>query len=76
MLQAARSANQYRVKAASVPAPVGGLNSRDSIDAMPPTDALIMKQFLSDYRQDYAARWLHAVLYWHWHWRCRNADRA
>jgi hypothetical protein len=41
MLQAARSANQYRVKAASVPAPVGGLNSRDSIDAMPPTDALI-----------------------------------
>ena len=45
MLQAARSANQYRVKAASVPAPVGGLNSRDSIDAMPPTDALIMSNF-------------------------------
>jgi hypothetical protein len=45
MLQAARSANQYRVKAASVPAPVGGLNSRDSVDAMPPTDALIMSNF-------------------------------
>ena len=45
MLQATRSANQYRIKAASVPAPVGGLNSRDSIDAMPQTDALIMSNF-------------------------------
>jgi hypothetical protein len=24
---------------------VGGLNSRDSVDAMPPTDALIMSNF-------------------------------
>ena len=45
MLDAVRSSRQYRVKAASVPAPVGGLNSRDSIDAMPPTDALIMSNF-------------------------------
>ena len=45
MLQAVQSARGYRVKAASVPAPVGGLNSRDSIDAMPPTDALIMSNF-------------------------------
>jgi len=45
MLQALPSSRGYRAKAASVPAPVGGLNSRDSIDAMPPTDALIMSNF-------------------------------
>ena len=45
MLQAVRSARGYTVKAVSVPAPVGGLNSRDSIDAMPPTDALVMSNF-------------------------------
>jgi hypothetical protein len=45
MLQALRTSNRYRVKAASIPAPVGGLNSRDSIDAMPPTDALVMSNF-------------------------------
>lgn len=45
MLQALPSSKGYRVKAVSVPAPVGGLNSRDSIDAMPPTDALIMSNF-------------------------------
>ena len=45
MLQALPTASRYRVKAASVPAPVGGLNSRDSIDAMPPTDAIVMSNF-------------------------------
>ena len=45
MLAALPTSRGYRVKAASVPAPVGGLNSRDSIDAMPPTDALIMSNF-------------------------------
>ena len=45
MLQALPTASRYRVKAASVPAPVGGLNSRDSLDAMPPTDAIVMSNF-------------------------------
>ena len=45
MLQALPTSRGYRVKAVSVPAPVGGLNSRDSIDAMAPTDALIMSNF-------------------------------
>ena len=45
MLAPLQTASRYRVKAASVPAPVGGLNSRDSVDAMPPTDALIMSNF-------------------------------
>jgi hypothetical protein len=45
MLQALPTSKGYRVKAVSVPAPVGGLNSRDSIDAMSPTDALIMSNF-------------------------------
>ncbi len=45
MLQALPTSRGYRVKAVSVPAPVGGLNSRDSIDAMSPTDALIMSNF-------------------------------
>ena len=34
MLAPLQTASRYRVKAASVPAPVGGLNSRDSVDAM------------------------------------------
>ena len=45
MLAPLQTASRYRVKAASVPAPEGGLNSRDSVDAMPPTDALIMSNF-------------------------------
>mgnify|MGYP003676429535 FL=1 len=45
MLQPIQTANRYRVKSASIPAPVGGLNSRDSLDAMPPTDALVMSNF-------------------------------
>ena len=45
MLRALPTSRGYRVKAVSVPAPVGGLNSRDSIDAMAPTDALIMSNF-------------------------------
>jgi hypothetical protein len=45
MLQALPTSRGYRVKAVSVPAPVGGLNSRDSIDAMAATDALIMSNF-------------------------------
>ena len=42
MLQPIRSASQYRTKSVSVPAPVGGLNSRDSVDNMPPLDAIKM----------------------------------
>jgi len=45
MLQPIQTANRFRVKSASIPAPVGGLNSRDSLDAMPPTDALVMSNF-------------------------------
>ena len=45
MLQPIQTANRYRVKSASIPAPVGGLNSRDSLDAMSPTDALVMSNF-------------------------------
>ena len=33
------------VATASVPAPVGGLNARDSIAAMPETDAIVMRDF-------------------------------
>ena len=45
MLQPNRSASRLKVKSASVPAPFGGLNSRDSIDLMKPTDAIIMNNF-------------------------------
>lgn len=45
MLQALPQSRRFAVKAAAVPAPVGGLNSRDSIDAMPPTDAIVMSNF-------------------------------
>jgi len=33
------------IKTASVPAPVGGLNARDSVAAMPPTDAIVLKNW-------------------------------
>lgn len=33
------------VKTASIPAPIGGLNSRDSVAAMPVTDALILRNW-------------------------------
>ena len=46
MLQPIRSASQYRTKSVSVPAPVGGLNSRDSVDNMPPLDAIKMTNML------------------------------
>ena len=45
MLQALPSAARYRVKSVSIPAPIGGLNSRDSLDAMPQTDAIVMSNF-------------------------------
>ena len=45
MLQPLRTASRYKVKSASVPAPFGGLNSRDSIDLMKPTDAIVMNNF-------------------------------
>ena len=32
-------------RVSTVPAPVGGLNARDSLAAMPPTDAVIMRNF-------------------------------
>jgi hypothetical protein len=70
MLQALPSSRGYRAKAASVPAPVGGLNSRDSIDAMPPTDALIMSNFFPTVEKGHAARWLYIVLHRHWHRQC------
>ena len=66
MLAALPTSKGYRVKAASVPAPVGGLNSRDSIDAMPPTDALIMSQLFPDCGKGHIARWLHIILYRRW----------
>src|ERR1700761_1077536 len=37
-----RPSRQQVVQTTSVPAPIGGLNSRDSIAAMPPTDAITM----------------------------------
>jgi len=45
MLQPLKSASQYKVKSASIPAPFGGLNSRDSVDFMKPTDAIVMSNF-------------------------------
>jgi len=45
MLQALPSSARFRVKSVSVPAPLGGLNSRDNLDAMPPTDAIVMSNF-------------------------------
>jgi hypothetical protein len=45
MLQPLPTANRYKVRSASIPAPIGGLNSRDSIDMMPPTDAIVMSNF-------------------------------
>tara|TARA_X000001388_G_scaffold50514_1_gene36496 strand:- start:1117 stop:2664 length:1548 start_codon:yes stop_codon:yes gene_type:complete len=45
MLQALPSAARYRVKSVSIPAPIGGLNSRDSLDAMPQTDAIVMSNW-------------------------------
>jgi len=45
MLQALPSSARYRVKSASIPAPLGGLNSRDSLDAMPQTDAIVMSNW-------------------------------
>lgn len=37
-----RPSRQQVVQTSSVPAPIGGLNARDSIAAMPPTDAITM----------------------------------
>ena len=45
MLQPLKSASQYKVKSVSIPAPFGGLNSRDSVDFMKPTDAIVMSNF-------------------------------
>ena len=45
MLQPLKSASQYKVKSVSIPAPFGGLNSRDSVDLMKPTDAIVMSNF-------------------------------
>jgi hypothetical protein len=47
MRQAARSkGNKTQVSGVtSVPAPVGGLNSRDSLAEMPPSDAVVMENF-------------------------------
>ena len=45
MLQALSSASRYKVKSVSVPAPFGGLNSRNSVDLMQPTDAITMSNF-------------------------------
>ena len=45
MLAPLQTANRYRVKSVSLPAPIGGLNSRDSLDAMPQTDAIVMSNW-------------------------------
>ena len=45
MLQPIQTANRFRVKSVSLPAPIGGLNSRDSLDAMPQTDAIVMSNW-------------------------------
>jgi hypothetical protein len=45
MLQPIQTANRYRVKSVNIPAPFGGLNSRDSLDAMEQTDAIVMSNF-------------------------------
>ena len=42
MLQPLRTANRFKVKSTSVPAPIGGLNSRDSVDNMQPLDAITL----------------------------------
>ena len=60
MLRALQSSNRFRVKAVSIPAPVGGLNSRDSIDAMAPTDAIIMSNFSQPLRKLPCAMALHS----------------
>ena len=36
---------QSVISTASVPAPVGGWNTRDALSAMPPNDAIIMENF-------------------------------
>ena len=33
------------IKTASVPSPIGGLNARDSVAAMPPTDAIVLRNW-------------------------------
>ena len=45
MLQPVRTASRYKVKSVSIPAPVGGLNSRDSVDNMGQLDAIRMSNF-------------------------------
>lgn len=40
-----RPSRQQVIQTSSVPAPVGGLNARDSIAAMPPTDAIVMENW-------------------------------
>ena len=42
MLQPLRNASRFRTKSVSVPAPIGGLNSRDSVDNMQPLDAITL----------------------------------
>ncbi len=41
-----RALRQAVVRDASIPAPIGGLNARDSIAAMKPTDALVLDNFV------------------------------
>jgi hypothetical protein len=41
-----RALRQAVVRTASVPAPIGGLNARDSIAQMPPTDAVVLDNFV------------------------------
>ena len=39
---------QRTSRAISVPSPTGGLNTRDSISNMPPTDAVILNNWIPD----------------------------
>ena len=41
----ARSLTSATAQVASIPAPVGGLNDRDSVASMPPTDAVILENW-------------------------------
>jgi hypothetical protein len=44
----ARSPGRATGKVASIPAPTGGWNARDSLAAMPPTDAVILENWFPD----------------------------
>src|SRR5512147_3304658 len=44
----ARGPRDQRSKVVTIPAPYGGWNARDSLTAMPPTDAIRLENFIPD----------------------------